>query len=505
MNAPEIPDSVNTPVSDLDEPTSTMTSLTAWMHPSMEYPDESDFRFDAEANPIKVEGSQTIGELMELFEVALATASEGKLKVKVTVVWNLRDHQTALKPSDSVCKHFRNGDTLGVFGDIKLAQSLRFVVGTRVLCRVFCFSEDPRTGDMKWTAAENPHTGDAKWDAGTIIELNYMDGANPCPVPYLVMLDDGAEDLEYLVPEDVDYFCKQLVPPWWVSILTPINAAKQTTAELVKACQDRDVDEPDHLGETALLTAVSLNWVSGVQALLEMKAAVNSADSKGTFALHRACSCGPSMLGLLLAAKANPNLQDVDPDFDPNLTSATFGDHPEHRTPLHYTCLEGDLESSRLLVQSGADMNIQDGQRKTPLHLAIEEDHEVIIDFLLQSGVAVDLCSLSSGMKNSPLLDAARNGKHILAKKLLASGANVNKVGQQDMTALHLAARRGDAKTVKILLAARADASLESQIGTALQLASKHSSTELLHLFGIEACSARAPLTQAERAALYMD
>eukprot|EP00931_Biecheleriopsis_adriatica_P097080 TRINITY_DN7083_c1_g1_i1.p1 TRINITY_DN7083_c1_g1~~TRINITY_DN7083_c1_g1_i1.p1 ORF type:complete len:317 (-),score=73.88 TRINITY_DN7083_c1_g1_i1:168-1118(-) len=316
------------------------------------------------------------------------------------------------------------------------------------------------------------------------------------------MLDDGDCTV---VPQDVDQLCKKLVPPWWSSLLAESKAAKQAT-ELRMACQDKVVDERNHQGETALMAAVALNWMEGVQALLEMKAAVDTVDKKGKSGLHRACSCGPSMLGLLLAAKANPNLQDVDPDFDPNFTSTTFGDHPEHRTPLHYACLQGDLESSRLLVQRRADLNIQDGQRKTPLHLAIEEDHEIIIDFLLECGAAVDLCSLESGMKNSPLLEAAHKGKHMLARKLLASSADVNKVGKQDMTPLHLAARRGDPKMVEILLEARSDVTLESKCGTALHLARKHGSAELLQLFGVsEASSAKGALTRAERAALYMD
>merc|ERR1719356_1263347 len=104
-------------------------------------------------------------------------------------------------------------------------------------------------------------------------------------------------------------------------------------------------------------------------------------------------------------------------------------------------------------------------------------------------------------MKNSPLLDAAHKGKHVIAGKLLASKADVNKVGKQDMTALHLAARRGDPKMVKILLDARADVTLESKCGTALHLARKHGSAEILQLFGhSEASSTRAPLTKAERA-----
>merc|ERR1712048_1134814 len=100
------------------------------------------------------------------------------------------------------------------------------------------------------------------------------------------------------------------------------------------------------------------------------------------------------------------------------------------------------------------------------------------------------------------------NGKHLLMGKLIAAGADVNKVGKQDMTALHLAARRGDPKTVKILLEAKADTTLKSKCGTALELASKKGSAELLRLFGVSTESVgleKTPLTQAERSALYMD
>eukprot|EP00931_Biecheleriopsis_adriatica_P097077 TRINITY_DN7083_c0_g1_i1.p1 TRINITY_DN7083_c0_g1~~TRINITY_DN7083_c0_g1_i1.p1 ORF type:complete len:492 (-),score=93.99 TRINITY_DN7083_c0_g1_i1:72-1433(-) len=453
----------------------------------MKYPKESDFRFDTRAHPIHIKGSQTIGDLLGLFEAAFKTACEGELELMITMVWNTKDQKKPLNPTNKICEHFDPSDTFGVFGDIKLAEAveLRFKVGTRVLCL----------------------TGNSQWDTGTIMELHFRDDGWPPDhtVPYLVMLDDGAYTI---VPQDVNHLCKELVLPWWESLLAkPISQlAEQATMEIAAALQRNDINERNYKGETALMAAVAKNWTVGVQTLLKMKASVDSVDKKGMCALHRACSCGPSMVGLLVAARANPNLQDIDPDFDPEFTSTTFGDHPEHRTPLHYSCLEGDLESARLLVQARADMNVQDGRRMSPLHLAIEENKDAVVDFLLKSGADVDLCSLTSGMKNSPLMDAAHKGKHVLAGKLLASGANVNKIGKQDMTALHLAARRGDPKTVKILLEARADATLESKCGTALHLARKHNSAELLQLFGVaEASGAGTALTQAQRTALYMD
>jgi ankyrin repeat protein len=276
--------------------------------------------------------------------------------------------------------------------------------------------------------------------------------------------------------------CKKLTLPWWAPVL--YKQPRGTEADLREACKGNDVDEPNYREVRALAEAVRLNWIGGAITLIEMRADVNAVDGKNASAIHSACIHGVPMLELLLKSGANPNCQDNDPDYDELWTSKTFGDKVEHRTPLHYCCFEGDVEAARLLFQAKADLNIQDAQFKTPLHLAIEEGHDAVIVFLLQSGAAPDMCTLESGMKNSPLMDAAHSGEHLLAEKLIRSGADVNKVGKQDMTALHLAARRGDDKMVKMLLDAKADATLESKIGTAISLARKKGSTELLRLLG---------------------
>jgi len=365
----------------------------------------------------------------------------------------------------------------------------RFNVGTRVLCRT------------------------DEWLAGTIIKLNYREPDWPRreTVPYQVQLDDG--DLIF-VPEDVEVLCKKLIEPWWVPILEKRSGRfvhTDVVEQFRKACMSKDVNERNHKGQSALLEAVRLNWAVGVETLIQMQADVNIVDDKKLSALHLACMRGmPVVVGILMKARANPNCQDNDPDHDPEFKSTTFGLRLQHRTPLHYCCLDGYLEIARLLLQGTADLNVQDAQFKAPVHLAIEEGHDAIIDLLLQSGAAVDLCTLESGMKNSPLMDAAHTGKHVLAEKLIRAGADVNKVGKQDMAALHLAARRGDSNMVKLLLEARADTTLESKCGTALNLAKKKGSAEVLQLFGVKAEDARQDmkrprLDDALRAVLYMN
>lgn len=367
------------------------------------------------------------------------------------------------------------------------SSEYRFALGTQVLCR----------------------TGADEWSAGTIVKLAYSESDWPRgrTVPYQVRLDEGTL---IFVPQDVPELCRKLTLPWWAALLA---GPDRTLKKLRRGCKGKDVNEVNHKGKTALMDAVSQNWIEGVEELIKLGADVNIVDSKGKSTLHEAYIHGPAMVGLLLKAGANPNCQDTDPEFDPDFTSKTFGNRLQHRTPLHYCCHEGDLDSARLLIQGKADMNIQDAQFKTSLHLAIEEDNDPIIDVLLQSGADVNLCSIESGMKNSPLMDAAHKGKHVLAEKLVRAGANVNKVGKQDMTALHLAARRGDPRMVRILLEARADATLESINGTAFSLASKNGSAEFLQLFGVkeeeslgfQKGKSAAGFSADLRAALYMD
>jgi len=377
-----------------------------------------------------------------------------------------------------------------VFG---FSSKYRFAVGTQVLCR----------------------TGADEWSAGTIVKMNYREPDWPLgrSVPYQVLLEDGRL---IFVPKDHELVCKKLTLPWWAPILDkPAGefACNPSPQELLQACAGKDINKRNHNAQTALLEAVRLNWLAGVETLIKMQADVNIIDKNKSSALHRACMYamyGAPMITLLLEAQANPNLQDTDPDYDPEFTSTTFGNRLQHRTPLHYCCLEGEVGTARLLFHGNADLNIQDAQFKAPLHLAIEEDHDAVIDFLLESRADVDLCTLDSGMMNSPLMDAAYAGKHMLAEKLIRARADVNKAGKQDMTALHLATRRGDLNMVKILLEARADPTLESKSGTALNLASKQRSAELHQLFGVKEKDVnlgvkRAPLDDAQRAALYLN
>mmetsp|Transcript_68262 Transcript_68262/g.121734 ORF Transcript_68262/g.121734 Transcript_68262/m.121734 type:complete len:381 (+) Transcript_68262:49-1191(+) len=368
----------------------------------------------------------------------------------------------------------------------------RFKCGTQVVCR----------------------TGPDEWSAGTIVQLNYSEAHWPPnkTVPYQVQLFEGPL---IFVPADTEMLCKELKLPWWGKFLNePAScyAGNPSAAELEKACGEKeDVNAKDHRGHVAIMEALRVKWLNGVETLLNMKADVNVVSSKKMSVLHFATT--PSMMQMVLDAKADPNVQDSDPDYDPEFKSKTFGDRLEHRTPLHYACVRGDAESVSALIKSGAKLDIADAQFNTPLHLAIEEEHAAIISTLLDSKADVNLGNQESGMQNTPLMDAAHKGQEELAGQLIAANADINRQGKQGMGALHLAARRGDAKIAEMLIAAGADVSQKSQCGTPLELARKKKGDALLKAFGEESAPKEAPAAPAKapemdaamRAALFLD
>jgi ankyrin repeat protein len=58
----------------------------------------------------------------------------------------------------------------------------------------------------------------------------------------------------------------------------------------------------------------------------------------------------------------------------------------QNKAPIHYSCLQGNLHSTLILLTFGAKTNIRDNYGNSPLHLSLKNHHFEIGSHLLQSG-----------------------------------------------------------------------------------------------------------------------
>ena len=170
-------------------------------------------------------------------------------------------------------------------------------------------------------------------------------------------------------------------------------------------------EEEDTFLSSALVSATDVDGVDAVDMLLSiLEADPNSSDSKGVTPLMLACDHGNIRIAtLLLQARANINQQDND-GFTA-LMAACASEIPNN-----------DLV--RLLIQSGADISIEESElQRTALMLAVEQGHTSIVQYLLDEGTPVDTQDV-----NTSLMIASELGHSEVVRVLINYGADVNKL-----------------------------------------------------------------------------
>ncbi|KAF8263984.1 ankyrin repeat-containing domain protein [Lactarius quietus] len=127
---------------------------------------------------------------------------------------------------------------------------------------------------------------------------------------------------------------------------------------------------------TPLHAAASELHLEAVQILLTYNVDVNSQNGTGGTPLILASGSGSTRGGMvvdivrrLLEHGADPNI----PDHD-------------RSTPLHEASSRGRLESARLLLSFGAKVDEKNGKGRTPLQVAASEGHDEITKLLLEHG-----------------------------------------------------------------------------------------------------------------------
>jgi ankyrin repeat protein len=272
-------------------------------------------------------------------------------------------------------------------------------------------------------------------------------------------------------------------------------AAKPLPAELAKAIRDGDlkavrahldagvdVNARDANGNTPLLLAAVYAGPECVELLLKKGADVNAANKAGATPLMRAATdyekskllidagadvkakMSRGKTAIMIAALKYGNSKTVKLLIDKGADAKAR--EPSGVSPILDAAATGDLDTMKLLVEHGADVNEMPGPNprgggsRTPLGWAACRNDVPMVRYLLER--KADPNKPTWGL--SPLSQAARHNSAAVAEVLLAHGAKVDSRDDfAGFTALHWAAATDSprADLVKMLLKHGADPNAE--------------------------------------------
>ncbi|KAF5364454.1 hypothetical protein D9758_010637 [Tetrapyrgos nigripes] len=164
----------------------------------------------------------------------------------------------------------------------------------------------------------------------------------------------------------------------------------------------------------------------------------------------------------------------LDKGADPNIQGGKYG------TALLAALDAGYKEIVELLLSKRADPNIQGGYYGTALQAASCHGYKEIVELLLDKGADPNI---QGGKYGTALLAALDAGYKEIAELLLDKGADPNIQGGKYETALQTASLRGYKEIVELLLDKKADPNIQcGEYGTALQAASCCGYKEIVEL-----------------------
>ncbi|CAN0214955.1 unnamed protein product, partial [Discosporangium mesarthrocarpum] len=95
------------------------------------------------------------------------------------------------------------------------------------------------------------------------------------------------------------------------------------------------------------------------------------------------------------------------------------------RTPLHWACVEGQVDTMEILLRGGATVEARDYRGQTPLHHSCSMGHLRVSQLLVQRYHA-DVSVTSNDLYRTPLHFASIGGNLEVVQFLLSLGADIN-------------------------------------------------------------------------------
>ncbi|MHA4808844.1 ankyrin repeat domain-containing protein [Flavitalea flava] len=289
---------------------------------------------------------------------------------------------------------------------------------------------DARASLVGMTTADQPPFGRAinmnlilsrvqKWGYPVQLSVFSLPELDIPPLHIAAMNGDTGEVKKLLAscnnPDDVDmhYVTALHLAAFWGKL--------EACTLLIKA--GASLDAQDALGDTPLHHAVDRSGnLESIKLLMSAGAQINALNYQGLAPLNKALladSVDYETVVYLIHSGANVNLKDL-----------------EKNTPLHYAAESGNTEIAKVLLKANADREAENKLKRTPLLLAVENQKTEMVRLLILSGANVN--------GRGVLLTAASHPENReIIKTVLKAGADVNEKGEDGNTPLHHAVFSG--------------------------------------------------------------
>ena len=111
----------------------------------------------------------------------------------------------------------------------------------------------------------------------------------------------------------------------------------------------------------------------------------------------------------------------------------------KHQSLLHMACKNGDIETTKILLDHKGDIGCKDYNLSTPLHLACKSNNIELILFLIKKGANIKALSLNDF---TPLHQAICASNFDVVKILTENGANIHAKTKNDLSTMYMSVTR---------------------------------------------------------------
>ena len=161
--------------------------------------------------------------------------------------------------------------------------------------------------------------------------------------------------------------------------------------------------------------------------------------------------------------------------------SANAKDSKVETTALMRASDKGHRDIVQLLCERGAEINAEDKEGKTALHVAVRTENIAVVKLLLKLGTNIEATERESG--DTALMIAARKGLDSIASILLQEGTIASRTNHEGKTALAYAASNGHEGVAKILLNSGVGLETQDDAGaTPLSVAASWDKVEMVNM-----------------------